>query len=209
MRFQKPLNRFVCSNITMTFKVLYKCYARRGPIGAGSKGQETCAPLELFSPLNNLGPLLALGSNNKYRYSSGVASEGTHPGAQDLGVQQHTFCAVILNVFLSRNLDQSMLKNAYFWGESCKNRLRFGGSDPSVLTPACYYNFVEFVSSAKCIFFRSKKKQITTANILPLLLLHLFFNSISVSFVEGGRKIISCPRAHGTLVTPLLKQNNC
>jgi len=32
MRFQQPNTRFVCSNITMTFKALfYKCYARKGP----------------------------------------------------------------------------------------------------------------------------------------------------------------------------------
>jgi len=29
-------------------------------------------------------------------------------------------------------------------------------------------------------------------------LLHIFLNSNSVSFVEGGRKNISCPRAQGT-----------
>jgi len=35
-------------------------------------------------------------------------------------------------------------------------------------------------------------------------LLHLFFlNLNSVSFVEGGRKNISYPRAQGTLATPL------
>jgi len=34
-------------------------------------------------------------------------------------------------------------------------------------------------------------------------LLHLFFNSNSVSFAEEGRKNISCPRAQGTLATPL------
>jgi len=34
-------------------------------------------------------------------------------------------------------------------------------------------------------------------------ILHLFFNSNSVSFVEGGQKNISCPRAQGTLATPL------
>jgi len=34
-------------------------------------------------------------------------------------------------------------------------------------------------------------------------LLHLFFNLNSVSFVERGRKNISCPRAQGTLATPL------
>jgi len=35
-------------------------------------------------------------------------------------------------------------------------------------------------------------------------LLHLFFNSNSVSFAEGGRKNISCSRAQGTLATPLV-----
>jgi len=34
-------------------------------------------------------------------------------------------------------------------------------------------------------------------------LLYLSFNSNSISFVEGGRKNISCPRAQGTLATPL------
>jgi len=40
-------------------------------------------------------------------------------------------------------------------------------------------------------------------------LLHLFFNSNSVNFVEGGgrRKNISCPRAQGTLATPLFKMD--
>jgi len=31
-----------------------------------------------------------------------------------------------------------------------------------VVTPVYYYNFVEFVSSAKCILFRSKNNQVTT-----------------------------------------------
>jgi len=31
-----------------------------------------------------------------------------------------------------------------------------------------------------------------------------FFNSNSVSFVEGGRKNISCSRAQGSLATPLV-----
>jgi len=35
------------------------------------------------------------------------------PGAQALG-RNSTFFAVILNVFLIKNLDQNMLKNAYF-----------------------------------------------------------------------------------------------
>jgi len=32
---------------------------------------------------------------------------------------------------------------------------------------------------------------------------HLFFTSNSVVFVDRGRKIIPCPRAQGTLATPL------
>jgi len=48
------------------------------------------------------------------------------PWAQALGAQQHTFCSY---VFFNRNLDQRMLKNAYFW-KKCKNRLSVGGSAP-------------------------------------------------------------------------------
>jgi len=59
------------------------------------------------------------------------ASGGTRPGAQALGVQQHTFYSHFKRV-LSRNLDQSMLKNAYFL-ENCKNRLSVGGSVPEPL----------------------------------------------------------------------------
>jgi len=35
--------------------------------------------------------------------------------------------------------------------------------------------------------------------------LHLFFKSNSVTFVEGGRKNIFCPRAQGNQATPLLE----
>jgi len=44
----------------------------------------------------------------------------------------------------------------------------------------------------------------TSSAFASSALLHLFFNSISVSFVEGGRKNISCPRAQGSLATPLV-----
>jgi len=42
--------------------------------------------------------------------------------------------------------------------------LAAGGSAPRppLITPVYYYNFVEFVSSAKCILFRSKNNQVTT-----------------------------------------------
>jgi len=46
---------------------------------------------------------------------------GGQVGARALG-RNNTFCN-ILNMFLSRNLDQSMLKMRIFWEKSCKNRL--------------------------------------------------------------------------------------
>jgi len=52
--------------------------------------------------------------------------------------------------------------------------LRLLGAPPPdlrIFIPA-YYNSVGGLSSAKCILFRSKKKQVTPANILSLLLLY-------------------------------------
>jgi len=47
------------------------------------------------------------------------------------------------------------------------------------------------------------KKETSNYAFASSALLQLFFNSNSVSFVEGGCKNISCPRAQGTLATPL------
>jgi len=63
-----------------------------------------------------------------------------------------TLFVVIQNVILSRNFDQSMFKNAYFFGKIATTY------NPSVVTPAYYYNFVEFVSGAAC-YFPLKKEQ--------------------------------------------------
>jgi len=38
-------------------------------------------------------------------------------------------------VFLSRNLDQSMLENAYYLGKNCKNRLSVNPQTPVLLFP--------------------------------------------------------------------------
>jgi len=114
--------------------------------------------------------------------------------------------AVILNVFLSRNLDQSMLKMRIFWEKTVK----FVWAPPPdfhVVTSTYYYNFVEFISSAKCILFHSKKEASNCCKCSAFAsstLLHLFFTSNSVSLVEGERKNISCPKAQGTLATPLM-----
>jgi len=94
-------------------------------------------------------------------------------------------------------------------GKNCKNRLSVGGSVPEPpfasggATPAYYYNFVEFVSSAKSILFRSKKKLVTTANILPLFLPHfcIYFliQTLSVSLKEAQKYFL----VQGTLAMPL------
>jgi len=108
--------------------------------------------------------------------SKGGASGGTRPRAQAVGAQQHTFCSHF-KVFLSRNLDQSMLIMRIFWEKNVK--------------------FVEFVSSAKCILFRSKKKQVTTANVLPLLLSHFctyFLIQTLYVLLKGGARICLAPR---------------
>jgi len=44
-----------------------------------------------------------------------------------------TLFAVILNVFLSRNLDRSMLKNAYFLGKTVKVVSALGAPPPEPL----------------------------------------------------------------------------
>jgi len=114
-------------------------------------------------------------SNNSNSGVTRGASGGTRPGAQALGAHQHTFCSH-LKMHLSRNLDQSMLKNAYFLEKDVKNRRSVGGSapelplasggcwrrsqTPALLLPPYYYNFVKFISSAKCGLLPSKKEQI-------------------------------------------------
>jgi len=54
-----------------------------------------------------------------------------------------------------------MLKNEYFLKNTVKNRLSvlLGAlpPDPRVFTPAYYYSFVEVISSAKCVYYPSKR----------------------------------------------------
>jgi len=106
-----------------------------------------------------------------------------------------------------------MLKNVYFLGKNVKIVLAgklFKSAPPPdsrFVTPAYYYNFVEFVCIAKCtlLFKQEPSNSSICSAFASSALLHLFFNSNSVSFVEGERKNISCPRAQGTLATPLFK----
>jgi len=140
----------------------------------------------------------------------GGASGSTRPGAQALGTQQHTF-AVILNVFLSRNLDQSMLKNASFWEKNCKSRLRVEGSAPeppfasggweprpqtsALLLPHTITTLLSLFLMLNAFYSAEKETSnyYKCSAFASSALLHLFFNSNSVSFVEGGARIFLAP----------------
>jgi len=115
---------------------------------------------------------LVLCHNSSIRHSvaySKGASGDTCPRAH-----QHTFCSHLKH-FLSRNLYQSMLKNAYFlktvknclsvWADSVGlQRLGDPHPDPHIVTPAYYYNFVKFIFSTKCVLLLSKKRTIFTSS---------------------------------------------
>jgi len=65
-----------------------------------------------------------------------------------------------------------------------KNTVKIASSvapppDPHVVTLTYYYNFIEFVSSVKCISLISKKDKMTRAcsGVIFSALLHLFFTS--------------------------------
>jgi len=98
--------------------------------------------------------------------------------------------------------------------ENCKNHLSIGGSAPEPSfasggwglrpqTPALLLlPTITTLSSLFLVlnaFYSAQKKQVTTANVLSAFassaLLHLFFNSNSVTFVEeeGGAKIFLAP----------------
>jgi len=77
---------------------------------------------------------------------------------------------------------------------------------PQRFFSAYYYNVIEFDFSVK-IRFSSLKNGPNNYRICSTFassaVLHLFFTSNSVDFVDGGRKNVSYPRAQGILATPL------
>jgi len=81
-------------------------------------------------------------------------------------------------------------------------RLGAPPQDPRVLIPACYFNFVEFVSCAKCNLLSSKRNKITAVNLcFYFYIFESIFHFKHCSFCSWGRKNI--PMAQGTLATPL------
>jgi len=97
---------------------------------------------------------------------SGVAREssgGTRSGTQALGARQHTFYNNLKRV-LSRNLDQNMLKNAYFF-ENVKiaaaslpfasDGWGFRPQTPTLLLSPTITTLSKLVFSAKCALLPS------------------------------------------------------
>jgi len=55
------------------------------------------------------------------------------------------------SIILSRNLDRSMHKNAYFLEKTVKIRLNVRGSAPALLISPTITALLKFFSSAKCV----------------------------------------------------------
>jgi len=93
-----------------------------------------------------------------------------------------------------------MLKNAYFLKKKTEKIDSATGNPPPntrVVTPSYYYNFAEFVSSAKSVLLFLKKDKIATVDVLLLLLPHLSF------LLMGGARIFLAPGRRVTLAMPL------
>jgi len=76
-----------------------------------------------------------------------------------------------------------------FW----KNTAKIASSvvpppNPHVVTLTYYYNFIEFVSSVKCVSLTSKKDKMTRAcsAVTFSAHLHLLFTSNSADFIGGA-----------------------
>jgi len=95
----------------------------------------------------------------------------------------------------------------------CKNRFRVGDQapvclrqlealplDPRVVTLTYYYNFVEFVSSDKCVLLPSKKNKIAREMFCLCFFCTFAPKFHLVVFVDWGRKNILVP---GRRVTQL------
>jgi len=128
-------------------------------------------------------------------YSKGRASRGTCPGAKALGEHQHTICSHLKTLFKQ--------KFSFCW-------LELRPQTPTLLLPPTITTLSSFVFSVKCVFFLLKMSRITIEYVRILLFLLHFCTYFSLQtlwyLLRGGRKNVSCPRAHDTLATPLLRR---
>jgi len=66
---------------------------------------------------------------------------------------------------------------------ACLRRLKAPPPESSVVTHAYYYNYIEFVSSAKCVLLLSKKKKINKITTLNVLSAFCFFPTFTPIFI--------------------------
>jgi len=99
-----------------------------------------------------------------------------------------------------------MLKNAYFLEKDVKNRFSVGSSAPR--PPRCYSRLLLQLCQSSFLALKAVYYLQQRINFASSKFLQLFFTSNSVVFVGRGRKNISCPRAQGTLATPLDLQSD-
>jgi len=136
---------------------------------------------------------------------------GTRLGARPLGTQQHIFSSHLKVCLKMRIIMEKSVKIVSASGapplNSCWPPVAVGSAPRP---PRCYslllLPVVEFVYSTQMRFIAyEKEKNICSkcSTVASFALLHLSFTSNSVVCVDGGRKNVSCPRAQGTLATPL------
>jgi len=118
---------------------------------------------------------------------------GMRPEAQALGVHQYTFCS-----HLKTHLKQKFRAKYAYYGKKHKNCFSVRPPLASSARPLCCYSCLllqlcQVFFSTKCVLLPTKKKKITTVNVLLLLLLHLFLTSNSVVFVDGDTRIFLAP----------------
>jgi len=112
-----------------------------------------------------------------------------------------------------------MLKNAYFLekktvkivsasGAPPDPSFASGGWGPALLLPPTITTLSSSFLSVKCSFITLKKEQNNSSKMFCFwffrTLVPIFSLQTLQVFVEGGRKNISCPKAQGTLATPLV-----
>jgi len=111
-----------------------------------------------------------------------------------------------------------MFKNVHFFEKTCKNRFKVGGSASETHTQTTALLLLSPISSLSSVFLTlnlfyypetRKNDHSKCSSFSSFTLLHLFFTSNTVIFVDVGGRNISCPRAQGTLATLLNLSYEC
>jgi len=86
-------------------------------------------------------------------------------------------------------------------------RLRAPPPDPHFITPACYCKSLSSFLALNAYYYPKKEHNCSKCSAFTSSAAFALIFHFKLVFVDGGRKNISCPRAQGTLATPLLKQS--